>query len=389
MSKECVHKIKSSDGTIYTCKRDKIDNSEYCYLHDINMNIEEKIKILKEDFHAGFSGADLTGAYLKEADLSGVNFEKANLEKVNFEKAILRGALFVGANLKRAVLIEADLKGAFLSDADLENADFTEADLKGAFLKGANLENTDFTGADLKSAFLLEANLTGANLTEANLMEANLMEANLTEANLIGANLKEADLTGADLTGAFIEGFKIYNTNLINVIWAGKKANTKGMDLSQIKCGLHELVQIKNYYQEMGNFKLADTFYVEQIERIQRLIPKSERTLLGKTGYSLWKLSSNYGVSLFRWQALFFSMATFFGFLYWEFELIKYSNPSLESVKGFSHFYFSFITITTLGFGDIIAKKGVGEFVVTLEVLIGYMMLGGLMGIFTKKFIRN
>lgn len=161
------------------------------------------------------------------------------------------------------------------------------------------------------------------------------------------------------------------------------------MDLSQIKCGLHELVQIKNYYQEMGNFKLADTFYVEQIERIQRLIPKSERTLLGRTGYTLWRLSSNYGVSLFRWQALFFSMATFFGFLYWKFELIRYSNPSLESVKGFSHFYFSFITITTLGFGDIIAKKGIGEFVVTLEVLIGYMMLGGLMGIFTKKFIKN
>lgn len=161
------------------------------------------------------------------------------------------------------------------------------------------------------------------------------------------------------------------------------------MDLSQIRCTLHELVQIKNYYQEMGNFRLADAFYVEQIERIQRLIPKDERTILNRAGYGFWRISSNYGVSLLRWQIIFFSMATFFGFLYWKFNLVRYSDTPSTQVTGFSNFYFSFITITTLGFGDIIAKKGVGEFVVTLEVLIGYMMLGVLMGIFTKKFIRN
>jgi hypothetical protein len=297
--------------------------------------------------------------------------------------------VLIEANLKGTDFKGADLKGAFFSGADLGKADLTEADIKGAFFKGANLEKADFTGADLTGAFLLEANMAEANLTEANLTEANLIEANLSGANLIGANIKEADLTGANLKDAFIEGFKIYNTNLINVIWAEKKSNKKDMDLSRIRCSLHELVQIKNYYLEMGNFRLADAFYVEQMNRIQHLIPRQERTLLGKIGYGLWRVSSNYGVSLLRWQVLLFSIATFFGLLYWKFELIRYSNPAAGQVEGFSHFYFSFITITTLGFGDIIARKGAGEVLVTMEVLIGYMMLGGLMGIFTKKFIRN
>lgn len=389
MGKECIYETVTSDGIIFSCGRKALDGSDYCYLHDRSLNIEEKTRLLHHEFNGNFADAHLAGAFLPCADLKGVNLERANLENANLEKVNLRGAVLKEANLKEIHFAGADLKGAFLSDARLELADLTEADLGGAFLKGANLDNANLCGSSFKCAFLLDASLKWANLTEADFTEANLIEADLTGANLIGANLKEADITAADLTNAFIEGFKINNTNLINVIWAQPKPNKKGMDLSQVRCTLHELVQIKNYYMEMGNFKMADAFYVEQIERIRRLIPKNERTLLKKIGYTLWRISSNYGVSIWRWQMLFFSMATFFGFLYWKFGLIRYADNPAETVAGFSNFYFSFITITTLGFGDIIAKKGAGEFFVTIEVLIGYMMLGGLMGIFTKKFIRN
>lgn len=369
MCKKCFYQIENSDGTIYFCKKDAIQNSDFCYLHDSSMDIDEKIKLLKADLPDGFSGADFTGA--------------------KFEKADFRGEVFIGANFRGAVLKLVNFQGAFLSEANLEKANLTESNLTGAFLKGSNLKKADLTGADLTSSFLLDADLSGANLIETIFIESNLIEVKLNGASLIGANFKETDMTGANLTGAFIEGFKINNTNLINVIWAEKRTNKNEMDFSKIKCTLHELVQIKNYYQEIGNFKLADAFYIEQIERIQRLIPRNERTIIRRIGYRLWRLSSNYGVSIWRWQAWLLSIAAFFGFVYWKFELIKYSNPLLGPVEGYSHFYFSFITITTLGFGDIIAKKGAGEVVVTLEVLLGYMMLGGLMGIFTKKFIRN
>ena len=54
-----------------------------------------------------------------------------------------------------------------------------------------------------------------------------------------------------------------------------------------------------------------------------------------------------------------------------------------------SCFYFSIVSFTTLGFGDIAAANWFGRFLVTLEVILGYVMLGGLISIFANKFARR
>ena len=48
-------------------------------------------------------------------------------------------------------------------------------------------------------------------------------------------------------------------------------------------------------------------------------------------------------------------------------------------------FYFSVVTFTTLGFGDVVADNTAARFLVTLEVIFGYVMLGGLISIFANK----
>ncbi|HHO55300.1 MAG TPA: two pore domain potassium channel family protein, partial [Trueperaceae bacterium] len=51
--------------------------------------------------------------------------------------------------------------------------------------------------------------------------------------------------------------------------------------------------------------------------------------------------------------------------------------------------YFSFVTFTTLGFGDISPISSIAKFLVILEVFIGYLMLGLLVTIISKKVIPN
>lgn len=51
--------------------------------------------------------------------------------------------------------------------------------------------------------------------------------------------------------------------------------------------------------------------------------------------------------------------------------------------------YYSLVTFTTLGFGDIVPKTGWGMFWVTVEVVLGYIMLGGLISIFATKLARR
>ena len=52
-------------------------------------------------------------------------------------------------------------------------------------------------------------------------------------------------------------------------------------------------------------------------------------------------------------------------------------------------FYYSIVTFTTLGFGDIIPKTTIAAMCVTVEVILGYVMLGGLITIFASKLSRR
>jgi hypothetical protein len=52
-------------------------------------------------------------------------------------------------------------------------------------------------------------------------------------------------------------------------------------------------------------------------------------------------------------------------------------------------FYYSVVTITTLGYGDIVPATPVARMIAICEVGIGYIMLGGLLSIFTNKMARR
>ena len=113
----------------------------------------------------------------------------------------------------------------------------------------------------------------------------------------------------------------------------------------------------------------------------------------------LWRWSSDYGRSLGLWA--FWSI--FFAFLFalaymplptWTPAWMQSFAPQFHQSTGaysgepltFWHcFYFSVVTFTTLGFGDIVADNTAARLLVTLEVIFGYMMLGGLISIFSNK----
>ncbi len=60
-----------------------------------------------------------------------------------------------------------------------------------------------------------------------------------------------------------------------------------------------------------------------------------------------------------------------------------------ESVGYWSCLYFSIVSFTTLGFGDIATANSFARVLVTLEVILGYVMLGGLISIFANKLARR
>ena len=54
-----------------------------------------------------------------------------------------------------------------------------------------------------------------------------------------------------------------------------------------------------------------------------------------------------------------------------------------------SSFYYSVVTLTTLGYGDVLPASTAAQIVAMCEVAIGYVMLGGLLSIFANKMARR
>jgi len=99
---------------------------------------------LNDFIELDLSGADLSGAYLKEVILAGVNLDRADLRGSDLE-----GSNLVGADLKGANLSSADLVGAVLTGADLTGATFNGTDFINANFRDAILFDTDFSDAVL------------------------------------------------------------------------------------------------------------------------------------------------------------------------------------------------------------------------------------------------
>jgi hypothetical protein len=64
-------------------------------------------------------------------------------------------------------------------------------------------------------------------------------------------------------------------------------------------------------------------------------------------------------------------------------------TPASRVPTLFTPYYFSIVTFTTLGFGDVTPLNLAGEIWLALEVILGYIMLGGLISILANKLARR
>ena len=274
--------------------------------------------------------------------LEGANLSKCYLNGVFLATDVISG-VHKEVHLEGAKFISGDLKRANLSGAKLKDAKLYRAHLDGAELDGANLENADLRYTNLKGAYLARSNLQGAKL-----WHANLQGVRLSYANLQGADLREADL------------------NKVNAYFAKFD--------SRIRC-----VSLKGkdfYGSPVFKRFVEDCDYLEDFKRRNPAI------------YWIWLISCNCGRSLFLWAI--WSVLFALGYAIVFFILGPESMNVADLPWNFSTLvYYSVVTFTTLGFGDIVPTTNAAAWWVMAEVITGYVMLGGLISIFANKLARR
>lgn len=293
---------------------------------------------------ANLAGKDLTGADLTGADLRG-----ANLRGTRLVGALLRGARLSGAELAGAVLRRADLSTAVASGAGFGRADLREAVLFEARMPRASFVEADLRGADLRAAHLRRSRFRGADLREASFGRADLRAADLRECQVEGACFREADLRASRVQR--MRGFE--------------RATFIEADVRDVHFG--------------GAYALRRHIMDEDF-----LYEMRQRGPLYRALYWLWWVSSDCGRSASRWAAWTALITVVYGFL---FRMVEVDYGDHET--WLSPFYFSLVTLTTLGYGDVVPASLGAQVVAMSEVVLGYLMLGGLISIFATKMARR
>ena len=101
----------------------------------------------------------------------------------------------------------------------------------------------------------------------------------------------------------------------------------------------------------------------------------------------LYQRTSDYGLSMFRWFSTSLVMIIIFAFSF--FLLDNISSIRIIELAGdghwFDYFYYSTVTFTTLGYGDILPYTMWQKMLVSVEVIVGYVMLGLFMTLLSKR----
>jgi uncharacterized protein YjbI with pentapeptide repeats len=304
------------------------------------------------------------------------NLRKAGQAMPDLTAVDLGGARLAGAILTGAQLSNANLAGTDLSDADLEGAVLIFASLKGADLHDSRLCHAHLIAADLSLA-----NLQNADLTHAHLIKARLTGAHCNQARLGHADLSQADLTGADLTSATLTEAVLVDATLMDV--SLKSANIDGATIIGVKYNRRRLI-CRGIRADSCHGHALFKRDVQDQDWIETFRAQSRRHY---ALYLIWLITSDCGRSLFRVWGTAIALALAFGCVYHFFPGMI--NMSQSAHTGWTPFYYSFVTMTTLGFGDVTPATLGGEILATLEAVLGYLTLGLLVSILANKVARR
>jgi len=107
----------------------------------------------------------------------------------------------------------------------------------------------------------------------------------------------------------------------------------------------------------------------------------------------IWEGTSHCGRSIGLWASWSIFFACIFAVIYRAFgcDSIAFNVDKLAGKQPdfWAYLYHSIVTFTTLGFGDIVPLTNRARLAVGAEVVLGYVMLGGLISIFANKFARR
>ena len=380
-----------------------------------------------------FEGSSIWDSQSQRIDLSGIDLSGANMRlatflEVNLKSATLERADLLGATLNRVDMNRAVLRRASLARSSLFRVKLREANLEGAIFASARVERADFEGANLRNVSWTDARLMMIHMTQAGSQHSTFVNCDITDSDMNGTDLRYSDFSEARLVDVRLRGSSLQNSrfvmaalqkvvftkaNLESAVLAGaflvrcklRRSRLKGANLQSLtfkRCDLRR-ADFRNanvagvvynrwsYYHGIRVDGCYSSPRFVRFARDQEFIEEARgnsQNLRYWFFYLPWLISSDCGRSFILWAGWSALIALVFALQYWSMGPDQLNLGHLD-YSYWSMLYYSVVTFTTLGFGDIVPKTEAAAMWVMLEVAIGYVMLGGLISIFSNKLARR
>lgn len=391
-----------------------------------------------------FTGTNLSGTRFVDTTFKkpssgnqSTTFSDSNCAGTNFIDADFNTSpIFEGTQFDRSTQLCRNLIDAKLNNADLSETEFTNLTLTGANLKEANLSSAD-----------IEADFTNADLSNIYAFDADISNSKLERTVLDGANLQSTDLQGAKIHSAVISDATIDHDTKFDSISpyeeAAKEEQNLDSKMEHINRAIWSYNSLSRLSKENALSKQAQQYYIKEkdlrrklnwlelcgpvssnpnenvstikakINQFQNLIRVSDtsdkqfrtrfasqaRLLLKSLKAEISRRTIKYGEG--HWNVLFSLgvVTLLYSLIYpiWGIqrgdEILKYS-VSLNSILSrdiyvdweiwVNSIYFSVVTFTTLGYGDV-QPVGFAKYVAASEAVIGASLMALLVFVLGRR----
>ncbi len=345
------------------------------------------------------------GSYWVKASFKkGANFKEAAFgEEARFEEVALGPdssfghAKFFGDVHFDDLRVEGDVYFGFAEF--LKYTFFMEAECQGEadFSFAEFMNYADFTRSHWK-----DLNMTDVIFERRGCFDGAVIESGTFE----DAELRHVTFRDVDLADVFTTGASLEEAYMSQARWGtpargplGKKLVVREETLALEEGTREALIRaeaahrnLKESYKNEGDYGTAGEFFIREMA-IRARVALMDRE------YGYWVMSKvisglcGYGERPTRVIFWWFAFTFTFAIIYFAGHLIEYSAGATEidfgTLGGFlTCFYFSVVTFTTLGFGDISPVTDLGRGVASVEAFTGAFMIALFVLVFGRKMIR-